>query len=318
MAGINVLLYFVIGGVALWLGGEAIVRGSVSLALRHGVSQIVVGLTIVGFATSAPEFFVSLLAALQNNPEIALGNVIGSNIANLGLVLGGAALIFPLTVHKSVIRQEVLFLIAAAGLTWLLAANNSISRWEGLLLLAGLLVFIAYCISRARNPRPTDKLSAPDLNTTLLKYPWLDFLYLILGLTGLMLGAKLFVLGAVGTARLLGVSEFLIGLSLVALGTSLPEAAAAIVSVLRRKTDLALGTVIGSNLFNLLMILGTVAVCRPIPTSPASVKFDFPVVVGLSLLLVPLARSQNKISRLEGGILLLLYCSYIAIITWRG
>ncbi len=294
------------------------VRGSVSLARRHGVSQIVVGLTILGFATSAPEFFVSLLAALQDKSEIALGNVIGSNIANLGLVLGSAALIFPLTVHKAVIRQEILFLLAASGLTWLLAANNSISRWEGILLLVFFLVFIAYCMSRTRNPRRTDTLSAPDLNTVLLKHPWLDLLYLVLGLTGLILGAKLFVLGAVSTARLLGVSEFLIGLSLVALGTSLPEAAAVIVSVLRHKTDLALGTVIGSNLFNLLLILGTVAVCRPIPTSPASVKFDFPVVVGLTLLLVPLARSQNKISRLEGGILLLLYGGYIAIITWRG
>ncbi|MCK5242788.1 calcium/sodium antiporter [bacterium] len=305
-----------IGGVFLWLGGEAVVRGSASLAFRRGLSQLVVGLTIIGFGTSAPELFVSLTASLQGNQDIAIGNVLGSNIANLGLVLGISALIRILTVQASTIRLEIPFLSITAGITWFFSRNGLLERKEGVLLLGMLVVFLFYCLVNARKHR-TEFPEAQVEDSSILPSPWLDILFILLGFIGLIGGSKLFVLGAITTARLFGVSEFFIGLSIVALGTSLPELAASIIAVLRNKIDLALGNLVGSNLFNLLLILGCVATIHPIRIPAAALRFDFPVVLGLSCLLFPLALTQKKISRWEGILFLGIYTAYIFFIIAR-
>jgi len=306
------------GGVFLWLGGEAVVRGSASFAFRRGISQLVVGLTIIGFGTSAPELFVSLMAMFQGKPDIAVGNVLGSNIANLGLVLGVSALIRVLTVRASTIRHEIPMLISTAGITWFLCRDTRLSRSEGALLLFLLIAFLFYCLINAKK----HKTEFPEIMTTadssVLKSSWLDFIYILLGFAGLLGGSKLFILGAITTAHLFGVSEFLIGLSIVAVGTSLPELVASIIAVLRDKTDLAVGNVLGSNLFNLLLILGSVSMIKPIAIPQIALSFDFPVVLGLSLLLFPLALTQKKISRLEGILLLAIYFGYIWFIVARG
>jgi cation:H+ antiporter len=317
MSGLMAFIALASGGVLLWLGGEAVVRGSTSLAFRRGISQLVVGLTIIGFGTSAPELFVSLIATLQGNPDIAIGNVLGSNIANLGLVLGISAMIRLLTVQASTIRLEIPLLTITAGIAWFFSRNGLLNRWEGILLLGMLVAFLVYCIWNARKHKT--EFPATEVDTeSILRTPWLDILYIVLGITALVGGSKLFVMGATTVARLFGVSEFFIGLSIVALGTSLPELAACIIAVLRNKIDLAVGNLVGSNLFNILLILGTITTIRPIAVPDSALRFDFPVMLGLSFLLFPLALSQKKISRWEGILLFGIYVAYILYIITRG
>jgi len=294
------------------------VRGSASFAMRRGISQLVIGVTIIGFGTSAPELFVSMIAALQGNPDIAIGNVLGSNIANLGLVLGTSALLVPLMISATIIRFEIPLVIFTAGLAWLFSLNGQLSRLEGLCLLGLLVFFLLVMIFRAGKSKPSAVKTADIADTTLLKSVWFDFGYLIIGLAALAGGSKFFVSGASTIARLFGISEFLIGLSIVALGTSLPEMVASIIAIFRNKADLAVGNLVGSNIFNILLILGLVSSITNIPIPSNALAFDFPVVFIFSLLLLPLAFTQKRISRWEGLLLLLLYSGYIGFIIRRG
>lgn len=308
---ITAFIELLAGGLFLWLAGEAVVRGAASLALRRGVSHLVVGLTIVAFGTSAPELFVSGLAAWQGNPDIALGNVIGSNIANLGLVLGLTALLKPLMIKRSLIKKEIPFMIIVTIAVYLMALNKVLGLIEGAALLFGLLVFILYSL---KTGKPEDSQD----DTGLLDATWKEWVYLLLGFAGLLIGSKLFINGAVSTARYFGVSEFFIGLSVVAIGTSLPELAASLIAVIRKQSDIAIGNLVGSNIFNLLLILGSASIIRPITVSTYALLFDFLIMIGLTVILFPIAKTQQRISRFEGALLLGIYIYYITKIAMRG
>lgn len=309
----------ILGGILLWLGGEGLVRGSVSLAYRRGVPPLWIGMTVVALGTSAPELCVSLIATWQGNPDIAVGNVLGSNLANLGLVLGIAALLRPLLVHTSSLRLEIPLMLGATGITWLLAGNRLVSRGDGVLLVVLLIGFLLFYKFRAStSPPPELPASTKKPESLLNRHAWLEVALILAGIGALVFGSDLFIRGATTTARLLGVSEFFIGLSVVAIGTSLPELAAVLVAVSRNKTDLAVGTLVGSNIFNLLMILGVVSLVKPISIPAEALRFDFPAVMLLSALVFPLAWWRKRLGRREGLLLLLCYAGYIGMIAWRG
>ena len=311
-------LYLLAGLGLLYAGAELLVRGSASLAGRLGLTPLVIGLTVVAFGTSAPELAVSVAAALQGNGALAVGNVIGSNIANIAFILGVAALIAPLAVHAKIIRVDIPLLIGVSGVTVLLSLDGDFSRREGLALTAGLVVYVGISVGMARRehsrrlaaeygavvPAPADGLAT-------------DLVRVLAGLALLVWGANWLVDGAVSIARALGVSQAVIGLTVVALGTSLPELATSVVAALRRHTDLALGNVIGSNLFNLLGILGISSALAPYQVTGIRMT-DWLAMLGVTLVLLPLAATHATIKRWEGGLLCLLYAGYIAYLALRS
>ncbi len=293
-----------IGLIVLTLGAELLVRGSAALALRFGLTPLVVGLTVVAFGTSAPELGVSLQAAQRGSVEIAVGNVVGSNLCNLALILGLCALIRPLTTNRSVIWREVPILIGATLVTTLFLANGYLGQWEGIVLVCGLLIYTTVTIRQARQ-EPNQNLG--DVPPT-LGLP-LAIIFTLGGLAGLIYGSDLFVAGAVELARIWGWSEAMIGLTIVAIGTSLPELAISVVAVKKRETDVAIGNVVGSSLFNLMGILGaaTIAAGGIIVTLQ---PFDLGMLVVITLALWPLVQTGHRIDRREGAALLLAYLAY--------
>ncbi|MEJ5349118.1 MAG: calcium/sodium antiporter [Desulfosoma sp.] len=307
----------VLGTLLLVWGADRFVDGAAALARRLGISPIIIGLTVVSMGTSLPELLVSLTATIMGHPDVAVGNVVGSNIANIGLILGAASLFRPLMVHKSILRQEYPFLVCVSVIAWLMAQNGTFSRFEGILLVAGLLLFLAKMVADA-------KLTASEvlLHETTLSNPMgpqnvslkKSLLSLILGLIGLTAGSRGLVWGGVALARSLGVSELVIGLTLVAVGTSLPELATSVVGAIKKQHDLAVGNVVGSNLFNTLAILGIPATIRPLIVSPEAYHRDFPVMLLATLVLWPVCRSwsgrQGRVNRMEGGALLVGYVVY--------
>jgi cation:H+ antiporter len=309
------LLLTVSGLVVLVLGGEATVRGAVGLARLLGVSPAMIGLTVVAFGTSAPELVVSLQASLEGAPDIAVGNVVGSNIANILLILGAGALIAPLICAPGMVRRDGAAMILALALLCVLGLSGAIVAWQGALMLLVLVGYVggSYVLDR-RNGTAVAELHAREAEETtgVPQTRVLVTLYVVVGLVGLVLGAKLLVDGAVGVARAAGVSESVIGLSLVAIGTSLPELAATVVAAWRRHTDVAIANVLGSNLFNVLLILGAASLVAPLPVAPDIVAIDLWVMLGSGLVLIPIMITGWHISRAEGVFLLLLYAVYIA------
>jgi len=295
----------------LYLGGNWLVNGSSSFAIRHNVPKLVVGLTIVAFGTSAPELFISATAALKGSAEISIGNIIGSNIANIGLILGIAALVFPPRVQTSSIRIQIPFAIAITGLFIYLTTNQLIGRFDALILLVCFAAFTLYCAYSSRTKDLNPAISA------LLPSKLREYLYIILGLAALELGSELFVRGARDFAAMAGVSEFMIGVSLVALGTSLPELATTIVAASKRESELVVGNVIGSCIFNILLVMGIVGLIRPIPTPDMSIWLDMGVMLGLTVILLPMLYTGRKLSRPEGSFLLAIYVAYIIYIAMR-
>lgn len=310
---VNIML-LVVGAILLWLAGESVIRGSASFARRHGVSQLVIGLTVVALGTSAPELFVSVMAAWQGNADIAIGNVVGSNIANLGLVLGLTAVLQPIIIKKSLLKIEIPILIIVSGALIIFSLNASLVRWHGLIFLIGLIIFLRFCLLKTEATSYTASSEPPSA----LKKPWQEWILMLLGFIGLLLGSKFFVAGAVGTARIFGISEFFIGLSVVALGTSLPELAASLIAVVRKHHDLAIGNLIGSNIMNILLILGITSVIQPIKIPSMAMQFDYWFMLFLTFILLPVALSQRKIARWEGTIFLASYVYYIIAIALRG
>lgn len=302
------------GGFLLYYGGEWLVSGSASFALRRGLSKLTVGLTIVAFGTSAPELFISSLAAIQNHATIAIGNVIGSNIANIGLILGVAALIYPPQVSNASVKFQVPFAVIATILFGILALSGELDRLDAIILLAAFSVFIFYCVRTARD-NLADESALEILPGTGVRK---EYVYIILGLIGLAGGSELFVRGAVEIARFLGVSEFFIGLSLVALGTSLPELATSIIAAAKRESEIVIGNIIGSCIFNVLMVIGVVGLLKPIQQPSVSFVLDVAVMLGLTVLLYPMLQSGRKLSRFEGIILIAIYLGFIIYITIRG
>lgn len=317
-------LLVLLGLALLAGGGEALVRAATTLAEFAGVTPAVIGLTVVAIGTSLPELVVSLLATTRGEPDLAIANVIGSNIFNVAATLGLTALIIPLPVHGSAVRLEWPVMFAASFFVLLLSRNGALDRLEGAFLLVAMVTFIAFTVriarrdvTRAEAGQLAEHVEAHDIDAPAGSLPGakprvtVTLLVLLAGMGLLVIGGRLLVDGAVSLARIAGMTERVIGLTIVAGGTGAPELATSIVAALRKRPDVAVANMVGSNIFNLLGILGVAALVAPVPVSPAIVGGDMWWMLGTSLLLLPLMRSASRISRLEGGLLLGSYVAYL-------
>lgn len=302
----------IIGGLLLLVaGGEALVRGAVSIANKLGVPVIVIGLTIVALGTSAPELVISILATLKGHPDIALGNVIGSNIANILLVLGLTALIYPVATDPEVTKRDGMLMVMASFLLLIFMIGGVIDRTEGIIFLTLLVGYLGYMYRRSKSESKPEILEEFEEETS-FNYGWLSALLLLaVGLACLMGGARILVEGASDFARIFGVSEAVIGSTIVAVGTSAPELVTCIIAAYRKHSDIAVGNVVGSNLFNIIAILGVVTVIMPMAVNPQFLKADIWVMLVVSTLLIPLMLSGKQITRTEGGVMLSWYVLYI-------
>jgi len=304
----------VAGLLLLFFGAEGLVRGATAVSLRAGIPPLIVGLTVLAFSTSSPELVVGLKAAWKGNGGICLGNVIGSNIANTGLILGVAAIILPLGVHRQIVRREIPVML---GLTFLFAIfmwGDVIGRLEGGLLFVGLIVYVIYSVVTARKSGETATQEEVESVAPNMGRHWaIDVILLFSGLGILVLGADLMVTSAVNIAVTLGAPEVLIGLTIVSIGTSLPELATSVVAALKKQSDLMVGNLIGSNIFNLGAILGSASLVRPIVNEGITLV-DILILLLFSMALVPIMLSNYKISRLEGALLVIGYLGYMSYI----
>jgi cation:H+ antiporter len=315
----------VIAGLAvLTWSADRFVLGAAGLARTLGVTPLLIGLTVVAFGTSAPEIIISVLASLQGSPGLAVGNAIGSNIANIGLVLGVAALIAPLTVASRVLRREFPVLLVVTLLGFLLLADGVLGVRDGLVLLAGLLLLTVWLVRQGMAQNGEINPLATEVEESLppgLSLPMALF-WLLLGLALLLLSSRTLVWGAVEIAQALGVSELVIGLTIVAIGTSLPELAASVAAALKGENDLAIGNIVGSNLFNLLAVLAIPGILAPAAVENAVVFRDYPLMLGLTVLLFVFAltggRKAGQIRRWQGTILLGLFAGYLALLGWSS
>lgn len=324
------LILLALGITLLVKGGDMLVAGAVTLAHKMGVPTLVIGLTVVAFGTSAPELALNLAAALEGNDGLAFGNVIGSNIANIGLILGLAAIISPIRVNSLVIKRELPIMIAvsliAAALLWLPAsgpadARHLLSSNDGAMLLGMFVVFVGYQVWAAKAPKRVGAIE-PELEQISerdrQRSPHLGMALILLGLVGLAAGGRLAEVGATGVARVLGMSDQLIGLTIVALATSLPELFTSVAAARRGQADIAVGNVVGSNVFNLLLIFGATAMVNPIAVPPDGGRALI-VMVGLSILLWPVCRLRGRVvSRIEGSLLLTIYLAVMAWEVWAA
>lgn len=306
----------VLAGFALLIwGADRFVIGAAATAHRLGVSALLIGLTVVGFGTSAPEIMVSISAAASGAPELAAGNALGSNIANIGLILGMTALIMPLTVRSQTLRRELPMLLAITLLALLPFLDSYLSRFEGFALVGGLVLMLFWLVHLETTSSGNDELTAEadaEIRHDLTLSRALAIL--LLGLVVLLTGSQLLVWGATGIAKALGISDLVIGLTVVAIGTSLPELAASIAAVFKNEHDLAIGNVIGSNMYNLLAVLGAAGIVQPTALDSNVLERDFPVMIGLTVLLFAMAygwrKEGQRINRLEGVALLAIFVVY--------
>ena len=305
-------LLMLIGGLfALLLGGDWLVRSSVSLSSRLKLSPLIVGMTIVSIGTSAPELMVSVKASMSGFPDMAMGNVIGSNIANISLILGLTALVISIPVNRETLTFSWPAMLLASLMVFAFSLNSSIERWEGIILLSALPLFIYLLWRRAKKSNaPIDAENTKSYNLVF------SLVLLGLGVTGLVYGANFMIRGAIGLAEALGVSERVISLTIVAFGTSVPELATSLVAAFRKQMDISVGNLIGSNIFNIFGILGISSIINPVGVSPQMLHIDIPVAIGIVLLLglcfIPLKRPV--ISRWKGLILIVFYLAYFYIV----
>lgn len=304
-----------IGGLLLVLSGaHGLVEGASSMAKMLKVPDLVIGLTIVSIGTSTPELVANYFATVDGKPDIAIGNILGSNIANILLILGLTTIIYPVRVQSSTVWKEIPFGLLAALVLFILAndqwidgaAQSQISRGDGLILLAFMVIFLVYTLEIAKK--------AKDDTTKVVTMPlWKSIVFFILGLAGLFLGGKFFVDGASAIARDWGVSERIIGLTVVAIGTSLPEMATSIMAALQKKADIAIGNVVGSNIFNIFFILGSIATIHPLPYNTSTSNVDTLVMIAASFVLFLVTRifTRNEIGRIEGIIFVACYAIYL-------
>jgi len=300
------------GLIILLIGGEFIVKGAVLVANKFHISPMVIGLTIVSFGTSAPELLVSIKAAIEGNPDIAVGNVVGSNIANLALVLGITVLFIPIVIDRSKIMINWVFMMLATIVFYLFSINGWVEEWEGIILFLALIIFIFFSIRFSDNKSPEDAEHTLTNNTN--QKPIVIILYLILGIFGLYFGAEFLVEGAISIAHKLGMSEAVIGVTIVALGTSAPELTASIVAAYRKESGISIGNLIGSNIFNIMAVIGITGMVKPISISSKIMSFDMYWLLGISLMILPLIIIGSRIGRLKGLLLLIVYISYIALV----
>ncbi len=323
------LLRLVVGVVVLYRGAEWMVRGASGLARAFGIPPLIVGLTVVGYGSSAPEMTVSISAALRGSPAIAVGNAVGSNIANLGLILGMTALISPPRTDGSLIRREVPLLILSTLALPLLFLDGRLSRIEGALLICVAVAFTAWVVKKGLGAESTenaakalqaievDAAAAAALGREKVESKRRLALLTVLGLALLIGGGELFVDGAVGLARRFGIGERVIGLTVVAIGTSLPELATSLVAASRGHSDLAVGNVIGSNLFNVLLVLGAAAAIRPFGVRLDEMYLDLAMLAAMTAFAVAMVRTERVLRRWEGAVLVLLYVAFLVVLVLR-
>jgi cation:H+ antiporter len=299
------IVIIVIGIICVLKGADFLTEGAAALARRVNIPEIVIGLTIVAAGTSAPELFVSIVSALKDTPDLAVGNVVGSNTMNSMLIVGCAAMVAPMTISRSTVKKDIPFSIAASILLLLLTLNSFLGRFDGILLLAGFAVFMFYSLRQAKNGQDAAPTEEKQLN------PWLSVLYIALGLVGLVIGSNLFVDHASSLALALGISEGVVGLTVVAGGTSLPELATSVVAARKGQSAIAIGNVIGSNVFNILLILGLTATISPLQIEGIT-TIDMAVML-LSVVLVWLfSFTRYTVERWEGAVLVGGYLVYLA------
>lgn len=298
-------LYLIAGLVGLFFGGEALVRGSANVARRLAIPPLLIGLTVVGFGTSTPELLVSVDAAWRGVPDIAIGNIVGSNIGNILLIIGLSALIWPIKVMGATLRRDTAVMMAAAlGLVPVFAMGQ-MCRPAGLILVVGLAAYLVWAY-RQMGDTGTEEEGATPPEGTLVSVLWIAG-----GLIALMVGARFLVDGAVNIARTFGISEAFIGLTIVAVGTSLPELATSLIAAFRRHSEIAIGNIVGSNIFNVLGILGVTALIAPIPVASRFLTFDLPVMIAVSLVLTALLLTRPVIGRVAGLAMLAGYAIYV-------
>jgi cation:H+ antiporter len=300
------------GGLALLVfGADWLIGAAARLATRYGVSAFVVGLTVVAFGTSGPELVVSAVASLRGSGDIAIGNVVGSNIANIALILGVSAIMCPIAIQRGMLARDVPLMVGFSVLLYLLILDGELGRFEGGVLLAAFAGFMLYVVFAARQQRP-GALQVEEVVAEGEARTGRDAALVLVGVVALAVGAHLMVEGASSLARDLGVSEVVIGLSLVAIGTSLPELAASIAAARRREPEIIVGNIVGSNIFNVTLILGTASVLRPLGVHEHVIRMEAPIMIGISALLLPLVYTGMRLARWEGWVLLAGYAGFLA------
>lgn len=314
------LLFLLLGLIVLIVGGEFLVKGAVGISAAFKISPLIIGMTVVSFGTSAPELLVSLQSALNGNAGIAIGNVVGSNIANIALVLGITVLIFPIVAERQTKIIDYPVMLLSAFLFYLFALDGVIGNWEGAILFGILIAFIIFMIYKARKDKK--KNVSTDFDEDDLKLPFgKSSIFLVLGLAGLYFGSEWFVQGAVGIADVLlegnPNKDSIIGVTVVAFGTSAPELVASCVAAYRKQTDISVGNLVGSNIFNVFAVIGITSMVTPIDVSQDVMSFDMYWMLGIAIALGFMLWIGNKIGRLKGAILLLTYISYVAVILLR-
>lgn len=306
----------ILGGVMLYYGAEFLVKGGVSIALKFKISPLVIGLTLVAFATSAPELAVSVNATLEGHGDVAMGNVVGSNICNIALILGLSALIAPLPVNRKLLKLDMpLMFVASLLLAGFYLLNNGVNRWQGIILFLGIISYTVWSIYASRKEGVSeddggDEVEIKEVNT------WLSIALVVGGLLILVFGARFFVGCASFIAAKLGVPEAVIALTVVAFGTSLPELATSIVAAIKHEQDIAIGNVVGSNIFNILCIMGVTPVIKPVAAAGITL-LDMGVMLGIALLLWGMMIFGKKITRAEGALLLVINCVYVGYLVMQ-
>lgn len=304
-------LYLIIGLVILVFSGDFLVKGGVQIANYLKIPKLIVGLTVVSIGTSAPELFVSLDAALDGSPDLSIGNVIGSNIANIGLILGITTLILPMPITKESSKINFPIMFGASLLLWLLCLDLQLTILDGILLFILLVSYMAFLIYRTKSKKGiSEEIEQPSIPI------WQAFLYIIIASFGLYFGAELLVKSAQNIALSFGVSERIIGLTVLAFGTSVPELATSVIAAVKKQMDISVGNIIGSNIFNILGVLGVTSIVEPINVNRGILDFDIFFMIGISVLLflTMLPLSNGKIKRFEGALLLLFYVIYIGLL----
>jgi cation:H+ antiporter len=301
------LIFLAVGSTMLYFGAEWIVKGGVSIAARLGIPPLVIGLTVVAFGTSLPELVVSIIAAMEGSSEIAVGNVIGSNIANVGLVLGLSALIFPISIYYNNIKRDLYIYLAGSALFVFFAFDGRLSRFEGMIFFISLIFYVLLSI---RHPNGEETSSEDRLDAPMGRL----VAYLIGGILLLGFGADLFVDGAIFMARLLGISEIIIGMSVVAFGTSLPELATSAMAAYHKKSAISIGNIIGSNIFNILSVLGISSMIQPLDSPKSIMTLEVPIMIGYGLVMILIAKLNQPMHRIASSILLAGYFIFLYLL----
>ena len=313
------IVALVVGIAGLVGGAELLVKGAATIASSFGIAPVVIGLTVVAFGTSAPELAVSVSAAFGGNADVAFGNVIGSNIGNILLILGASAVVGGLAVQQRIVRFDIPLLIVVSVVAMVMSLDNTIGRVDGVILFGGIVAYVAWLVRETRVERAdvieeyTESVTA--LEGAAVERPiWFNAALVIVGLTVLVVGSQLLVNAATDIAESAGISDLVIGLTVVAIGTSLPELATSILAAVRGQRDIAVGNVIGSNLFNLMSVLGLTSIVSSdgIPVSDSSLRLDFPVMLAATVVLVPIVWNGARIRRWEGLVLMGFYAAYVA------